>query len=60
MGPKERTLKALSEGKCREAIEASTELGGFILGPGFELPKNTPHVCLETIIDSAEKHSKYT
>jgi uroporphyrinogen-III decarboxylase len=60
MGPKERTLKALSEGKCREAIEASTKLGGFILGSGCELPKNSPHVCLETIIDSAEKHSKYT
>lgn len=48
------------EGRCREAIEASTKLGGFILGSGCELPKNTPHVNLETMIDSAEKHGKYT
>ena len=48
------------EGSCREAIEASTKLGGFILGSGCELPKNTPHANLETMVDSAEKYGRYT
>jgi uroporphyrinogen decarboxylase len=48
------------EGKCREAIEASAKLGGFILGSGCELPKNTPHVNLETMVNSVEKYGKHT
>lgn len=48
------------EDKCRDAIEASTRFGGFILGSGCELPKNTPHANLEAMVNSAEKYGKYT
>lgn len=48
------------EKSCREAIEASARLGGFILGSGCELPKNTPHENLEMMVRSAEKYGKYT
>lgn len=44
---------------CRETIESSARLGGFILGSGCELPKNTPHINLETMVDSANKYGKY-
>ncbi len=47
------------EGTCRIAIEAAASDGGFILGSGCELPKNTPYDNLETMVRAAEKFGKY-
>jgi uroporphyrinogen decarboxylase len=47
------------EESCHKSIEAATKLGGFILGSGCELPKNTPHANLVTMVRSADKYGKY-
>jgi len=47
------------EDSCRKAIESAARPGGFILGSGCELPRNTPYVNLDTMISAAEKFGRY-
>jgi len=48
------------EQSCREAIEAAGLTGAYILGSGCELPKNTPHTNLDTMVKAAEKYGRYS
>jgi MtaA/CmuA family methyltransferase len=48
------------EDSCRKAMEAAAHPGGFILGSGCELPKNTPHANLDRMITAAEKFGRYS
>ena len=47
------------EESCRRSIEAAAKGGGFILGSGCELPKNTPWKNLETMVEAAERFGTY-
>jgi uroporphyrinogen decarboxylase len=47
------------ENSCRRAIEAAGLTGAYILGSGCELPKNTPHMNLDTMVKAAEKYGRY-
>jgi uroporphyrinogen decarboxylase len=53
------TARAVEE-SCRRAIEAAGLTGAYILGSGCELPKNTPHVNLDTMVKAAEKYGRYS
>jgi uroporphyrinogen decarboxylase len=53
------TPQAVEE-SCRKAIEAAGPTGAYILGSGCELPKNTPHVNLDMMVQAAEKYGKYS
>jgi uroporphyrinogen decarboxylase len=53
------TPEAVEE-SCRKAIEAAGLTGAYILGSGCELPKNTPHMNLDTMVRAAEKYGKYS
>ena len=52
------TQEAVEE-SCRKAIQAGGLTGTYILGTGCELPKNTPHANLDTMVRAAEKYGKY-
>jgi len=52
------TPEAVEE-SCRKAIEAAGLTGAYILGSGCELPKNTPHMNLDTMVKAAEKYGTY-
>jgi len=47
------------EDSCRKAIEAAGLTGAYILGSGCELPKNTPHINLDTMVKAAKKYGTY-
>ncbi|WP_455367662.1 uroporphyrinogen decarboxylase family protein [[Eubacterium] cellulosolvens] len=47
------------EESCQKSIEAAAKGGGFILGSGCELPKNTPHRNLEAMVAAARKYGRY-
>jgi len=53
------TAEAVEE-SCRKAIEAAGLSGAYILGSGCELPKNTPHINLDTMVKVAETYGRYT
>ncbi|MEM4245710.1 MAG: uroporphyrinogen decarboxylase family protein [Candidatus Bathyarchaeia archaeon] len=44
----------------KRAIDEAAEGGGFILGSGCELPKNTPYENLEAMICAAEEFGRYS
>lgn len=48
------------EVECKKCIEAAANGGGFILGSGCELPKNTPPRNLKAMVRTAENYGKYT
>jgi len=48
------------EETCRKAIEAAGLTGAYILGSGCELPKNTPHINLDTMVSAAGKYGRYS
>jgi uroporphyrinogen decarboxylase len=48
------------EESCRRAIEAAGLTGAYILGSGCELPKNTPHVNLDMMVQAASRYGKYS
>ena len=45
--------------KCREAIEALSADGGFILSPGCALPVETPAANMRAMVDAAEEFGRY-
>jgi uroporphyrinogen decarboxylase len=47
------------EDSCRKTIEGAARPGGFILGSGCELPRNTAYPNLDTMISAAEKFGSY-
>ncbi len=47
------------EESCRKSIKAAAKGGGFILGSGCELPKNTPRRNLEAMVTAARKYGRY-
>ncbi|MGA3406175.1 MAG: uroporphyrinogen decarboxylase family protein [Candidatus Bathyarchaeia archaeon] len=49
----------LVEESCRKAIEAAGLTGAYILGTGCELPRETPHTNLDTMIRAAVKYGMY-
>jgi uroporphyrinogen decarboxylase len=48
------------EQSCRKAIEAAGLTGAYILGSGCELPRNTPHMNLDMMVQAAEKYGQYS
>ena len=48
------------EESCQRAIQAAGLTGAYILGSGCELPKNTPHVNLDMMVQAARKYGKYS
>jgi len=52
------TPEAVEE-SCRKAIQAAGLTGGYILGSGCELPKNTPHGNLDAMVKAAGKYGRY-
>jgi len=53
------TPEAVEE-SCRKAIEAAGLTGAYILGSGCELPRNTPHMNLDMMVQAAEKYGHYS
>ena len=53
------TPEAVEE-SCRKAIEAAGLTGAYILGSGCELPRNTPHMNLDVMVQAAEKYGQYS
>jgi MtaA/CmuA family methyltransferase len=48
------------ERSCRDAIEAAGLTGAYILGSGCEVPKNTPPVNLDAMVEAAGKYGQYS
>jgi uroporphyrinogen decarboxylase len=46
--------------RCRKAIEVAGRDGGYILGSGCEVPKNTPHRNLDAMAKASEEYGEYS
>jgi uroporphyrinogen decarboxylase len=44
---------------ARRCIEQAGQGGGFILSPGCELPRNTPHANLDALLEAAREYGTY-
>ncbi len=44
---------------ARRCIEQAGQDGGFILSPGCELPRDTPHANLDALLDAAREFGTY-
>jgi uroporphyrinogen decarboxylase len=47
------------EGEGRRCIRSAAQGGGFILGSGCEVPRNTPPENLKAMVRAAEKYGQY-
>jgi uroporphyrinogen decarboxylase len=47
------------EGEGRRCIRSAAQGGGFILGSGCEVPRNTPPENLKAMVRAAEKYGRY-